>query len=133
MNPSTKPSHSPQKGLSNLDSDHPTENNEGVKQPLLEKNSGKKKPQGKIDKKEWLRCDKENCIEDFLFFGMSRVKRLVNLPEVGRDDYLKIRTKDRNANITADFQKHYLGRQKQGKQSFSGAYFSYVTIHPLPC
>lgn len=71
--------------------DSQSETTRNVKQPLLEEKSSSKTAAGKINKKQWLRTDKENCIENFLFFGMSRVKYLVNLPEVTASDQLKIR------------------------------------------
>jgi len=57
---------------------------------------------------------------------MSRVKHLVKIPEVSGDNYLKIRTKDRNSTITSEFEKLFLERKKKGKNTFSGAYFSFV-------
>lgn len=126
MDPSNKSSNKLRKN-SNSDSDALTDQSKGVKQPLLGKNDSKSHPKGKIDKKKWLRTDSENCIENFLFFGMSRVKHLVGLPEVSRDNYLNIRNKDKNSTLTAEFEKLFLERKKKGKHSFSGAYYSFVT------
>lgn len=61
---------------------------------------------------------------------MSRVKHLVKIPEVSRDNYLKIRTKDRNSTITSEFEKLFFERKKKGKKTFSGAYFSFVKFKP---
>ena len=63
-----------------------------------------------------------------LFVGSSRVQKLNSLPEVTREHYLNVRSKDHNDWIVTEFEKHFEARKQKGKDKFSGAYFSFVNF-----
>lgn len=55
------------------------------------------------DYMNWLNRDKEGFFEDFLFRGNSRLQKLIPIPDVGREHYLKIRNKDQYKTISENF------------------------------